>query len=31
MHFQWKEDLATGNAAIDTQHKEIFKRINGKI
>ena len=25
---EWTEDLATGNETIDTQHKELFRRIN---
>jgi len=25
---EWLDDLATGNATIDNQHKELFKRIN---
>ena len=28
MAIQWTEDLATGFDEIDTQHKEIFERIN---
>lgn len=31
MGFEWSEDLATGVAEIDYQHKEIFKRINALI
>ncbi len=29
MAIQWTEDLATGVAEIDDQHKELFKRIDG--
>jgi hemerythrin-like metal-binding protein len=29
MAIQWTEDLATGSPEIDSQHKEIFRRING--
>lgn len=25
---EWTEDLAVGNAVIDTQHRELFRRIN---
>ncbi len=25
---EWTEDLAVGNETIDTQHKELFRRIN---
>jgi len=28
MSREWTEDLSTGSAAIDDQHKELFKRIN---
>ena len=28
MAMEWTEDLSTGSAAIDDQHKELFKRIN---
>jgi len=29
MIFSWTEDLATGVAEIDGQHKELFSRVNG--
>ena len=28
MAFVWSDDLATGNAAIDTQHKQLVKSVN---
>ncbi len=28
MALEWTQDLATGSNEIDTQHKELFKRIN---
>jgi len=28
MAYTWSEDLATGNAAIDAQHKELIKAMN---
>ena len=28
MSIQWKDDLATGIAEVDNQHKELIKRIN---
>ncbi|NJD55364.1 MAG: bacteriohemerythrin [Nitrospirae bacterium] len=28
---QWTEDLAVGVEAIDSQHKELFRRINGLV
>jgi len=28
MAIQWTEDLATGSDEIDSQHKELFRRIN---
>jgi hemerythrin len=28
MAMEWTEDLSTGSAAIDDQHKELFKRID---
>jgi len=28
MAMEWTEDLSTGSAAIDDQHKELFNRIN---
>jgi hemerythrin len=28
MVIEWKEDLATGNEEIDTQHKELFQQFN---
>ncbi len=31
MGFQWTDDLLTGVADIDAQHKELFSRINGLI
>jgi hemerythrin len=31
MAIQWTEDLSTGVAEIDSQHKELFLRVNGLI
>jgi hemerythrin len=31
MACEWREDLATGNPEIDSQHKELFKRLNALI
>jgi hemerythrin len=31
MAYAWTDDLATGNEAIDTQHKQLFKAINDLI
>jgi hemerythrin-like metal-binding protein len=31
MAYTWNDDLATGNEAIDTQHKQLFKAINDLI
>lgn len=31
MPLEWSEDLATGSADIDNQHKELFSRINSLI
>ena len=28
MAMEWTDDLSTGSAAIDEQHRELFKRIN---
>ena len=28
MAIEWRENLATGNAEIDLQHKELFRRFN---
>lgn len=28
MAYSWSKDLETGNALIDSQHKELFERIN---
>ena len=28
MPYYWKDEWATGNANIDTQHKQLFKAIN---
>ncbi len=31
MNYQWSDDLATGVAEIDSQHKELLKRFNALI